>query len=421
MSPETRVLVVGTTPDYVHWIDCTWPGRAVFVTDPGVRKGAVEPAPDRRTELVVDLRHPRRVHEALAEHLRRHAIQPAGIACFDCEAMPLAAMLAEWLSLPYPSGKAVGLCRDKFLCKQAWRAAGVPCPEASVISRSEEAIAFLHRTGRPCVLKPLTGAGSELVFLCHTPAEAARAVRQIRKGLDRLQQNRLYAGSGMRMVAEEYVAGPEYSCDFLLDEDRVRIVRVARKIRLHDGPFGITRGYIVPGDLPGGLTLTRLRDALRKSANALGLARALCMVDFIATPDGPVLLEIAPRPGGDCLPPLIRAAAGLDMLGLALDVAEGRSIRLPKPDQWTRHVAFRIFARREGVLRGVDFARVQADHRVRQVHLIRRPGQAVVLPPRNYDLWILGHVIFHPEADREIEPQCDELLAGVDMTFSGEA
>ena len=43
-----------------------------------------------------------------------------------------------------------------------------------------------------------------------------------------------------------------------------------------------------------------LHPQLKSAAQAVGLTRALCMVDFILQANELVFLEIAPRPGGDC-------------------------------------------------------------------------------------------------------------------------
>jgi biotin carboxylase len=258
------------------------------------------------------------------------------------------------------------------------------------------------------------------VFLCNDAAEAGRAFSEIREGLSRRRGNRLYAGSGLQIMAETYVSGPEYSCDFVLEDARVRIVRLARKIRVPGGPFGAIRGYVVPADLPGGVRLSQIEGMVEQAARSLKLPRTLCMVDFIVGPAGPVLLELAPRPGGDCLPPLIRHAAGVDMLGFALDVAEGWPIDVPDWSNWKQCVGLRIHARQQGVLTGMDVGRIMTDPRVSELHLSRQPGHVVVLPPVDYDSWILGYLIFSPESGRAIELQCEELLADVRIAM-GEA
>jgi hypothetical protein len=46
--PDKRLLVVGTTSDYIDHICTRYPGRALFVTDPAERAAALEKEPAGR-------------------------------------------------------------------------------------------------------------------------------------------------------------------------------------------------------------------------------------------------------------------------------------------------------------------------------------------------------------------------------------
>ena len=216
------------------------------------------------------------------------------------------------------------------------------------------------RVSGPVVLKPITGSGSELVFKCTDRSECLEAFETIRTRLSETKSNRMYmqaqaaTGGGdprRDLVAEEFVAGEEYSSDFYLEDGDVRVVRTARKILAVGGQTGTTVAYEVPGSLPAGLPVEGLPAQLRRAAHAIGLRRALCMVDFIVREGKPYLLELTPRPGGDCLPWLIRESSGLDMLGLTLEFARGLEITLPAAEaqplavQVTTNKASQVMAR----------------------------------------------------------------------------
>jgi hypothetical protein len=102
-----------------------------------------------------------------------------------------------------------------------------------------DAVQFIERLNSPVVLKPLTGSGSELVMLCETRAECVRAYQTLKTRLADHPNRRMYAavddsseGEDPRKVfaIEEKVSGREFSCDFLLDDDRLEIVRMTRKL-----------------------------------------------------------------------------------------------------------------------------------------------------------------------------------------------
>jgi len=155
-----RVLVVGTTPDYIAHIDTRYPGRALFLTDPVLRRASREPAPDEMSELLVDLMQSDRVMSLLSEHLSHYGLELSGIVCYDCEWLTLAAQLAARLRLPYPALPAVRLSRSKYLTKQRWIEHGIPCPAVKLVAATDDALAFARKVGGEIVLKPLTGSGS---------------------------------------------------------------------------------------------------------------------------------------------------------------------------------------------------------------------------------------------------------------------
>lgn len=412
-----RVLVVGTTPDYIAYINERYRGRALFITDPAQRIGAREPAPDRASEIVCDLSDFDKVMTALRRHVRRFGLSLSGVACYDCEWLILASRIAQQLRLPFPSRQAVQTCRNKYLSKQRWQQHGVLCPRTEYVKTGPEAVRFLDDIGRPMVLKPLSGSGSELTFRCDDPREALSAMRTILNGLRLRSDLPMYrpdngndaADPRDTVLAEEYIDGREYSCDFVLEDSSVTIIRVAKKLRRPGSPFGTTVAYVLPARLPGMLDEDILKNRLREAAQALGLKRAICMVDFMISQDRVVFLELTPRIGGDCLPPLIRQSCGLDTIELALDFAEGRALKIPEKSQWQEMVGLRLFARQGGTLRNFDLRKLSDDSRVKEIVMKRSSGHHITLPPEDYDSWMLGHVIFRPEPKRSIEEQCNEL------------
>jgi len=139
------------------------------------------------------------------------------------------------------------------------------------------------------------------------------------------------------------------------------------------------------------------------------------MVDFIVHNDEIVLLEITPRPGGDCLPSLIRNSLDIDMFALTLDFAEGRTLNIPNRKKDKPLVGMRLFGTRDGKISRIDAGSIEKDQRVKEVYLKRTVGHRVILPPDDYDSRVLGHVIFEPESPHSIERECRELAARLEL------
>jgi biotin carboxylase len=282
----------------------------------------------------------------------------------------------------------------------------------------QEAVRFFEQIDRPVVIKPLTGSGSELVFLCESVVDCMRAFRTLSIRLADHCNARMYAPVKLgeeiinprnTFVIEEHIRGREFSCDFILDEGHVEIIRIARKIQAKEKPLGTIQAYVLPSVLAGKIDTGRFREQLLNASTALGLTRTIAMVDFIIRGQTAYLLELTPRPGGDCLPDMMRHSSGFDIIGASLDFAEGKSVTVPPPDAWRRIVGTRLFASRDGILRDIDTAEVKRDRRVLAVLLKRQPNDVIILPPDDYESWLLGTVIFKPSRPWDIEYDIREL------------
>lgn len=419
MPDSARVLVVGTTPDYVDWIRRACPGKVLFLTDAAVRATAKEPGPPPEEEVCCGLSDEDDALRALDRHLADFGISPEGVAAFDDESMELAAAAGRRFGLPYPGRESVANCRDKYRSKMLWKRHGLSTPDASRVGTPEAAARFCRAVGGPCVLKPFSGSGSELIFRCDTPAAAARHFRSITAGLKRRKNHPLYtgrdSGDGADLLAEAFVAGSEYSCDFLLENGRAVPLRLTRKILGDHDPLGTAVGYHLVQGPPEGFAAAGFARWLHDAAAALGLERAVCMVDFIVRGNRPYLLEMAPRPGGDCLPFLLRRAMNLDMPALTVAFARGRGLPASPGGDAADMLGLRIHARKAGVLKRIDPGRLNGDTRIREIRLTRGPGHVIRLPPADYDSWLMGHILFQPASGVPPAAQCREILDKIVM------
>lgn len=423
-----RVLVVGTTADYIDLIRERFPGRALFLTAPAERARAGQyPVPEGDSEVLAPLSFPA-ARAALVRHIKERDRKLAGVVCFDCESLLLAAELARSLSLPFPPPEAVTAARNKYLSKRIWREASLPCPAAALVRDPEEAVEFLRRFGGEAVLKPLTGSGSELIFFCRGEEECRRGFALLREKLAAHPDRRMYGPSGgpdgeldprTVFAIEERAAGEEWSCDFRLDRRGARIIRLARKVPARNQSFGTVLAYRLAPRLPAGIDPAGFLQQLERAGRVLGIERSICMLDFIVTGGEAKMIELTPRPGGDCLVALERLSAGFDMLGYALDFAGGRDPEPPPAESFRPLAGLHLLAERGGTIREIDPGEILADPRVLECRLTVRPGDRVRMPPEDYASRRLGHVIFDPSAG-DFEAACLRLADLLKLKFEDE-
>ena len=421
---KTPIMVVGTTSDYIDLIRRGHPGRAIFITDTEERARAIESAPGMREEVLCNLQDIKGTVAALKTHLQRWDVRPAGIACFDCESLELAACIAGEFALPFVSPEAISACRNKFLSKKIWRANGLPCPPAKIVRSTSEIPELLKDLSLPLIIKPLTGSGSELVFKCDSDDDCRRALITMQNRLTDHLDTRMYkpGKNGFsqmdcrrEFVVEAFIEGTEYSCDIIIEENQAQMIRIASKLPAPDQTIGTTLAYQVPAQLPEELDQALFERQLIALAHALGIKHAICMVDFIVRDGRPYFLELTPRPGGDCLFWLIRESCGLDMLGLVLDFAAGIPLGLPQASDWKALVGMRFFATSAGAVRSVDVSGIEQDGRILSYYLKARPGYRITLPPDDYDSRILGHAVFEPHGNQPLLLQCLQIGAGLSV------
>ena len=406
-----KVLVVGTTSDYVELLRQSNPGRVLYLTAASERIKARESRPLEYEEIVCNLEEDvSLILEKIKAHIFLWSSSVDGVVCFDCESMELAAVIAEKLSLPYPSLESIRLCRDKFVTKAIWQEKGVFCPPHRLVQTVEEVVAFWQEINGPIVIKPLSGSGSELVFLCLSRKECEKATNAILEGLAGRKEVRLYSNATTNFVAEKFIAGVEFSCDFALKGGRVEILRLTRKLKCTKKPFGTIDGYMITDWQRAGINQKHLSTILKQGSEALGFVDAVCMVDFIVDGDKLVLLEMTPRPGGDCIPFLLNRAVGFDILSYCIEFSMSRTIASPDTRiSGEGLVALRLHAKRSGKVAKIDSNSLFLDSRTREISLVRETGHRVAMPPFDYDSWYLGYVLFQPASGLPVEQQCKEL------------
>ncbi len=413
-----RVVVVGTTGDYIGTLEQRAHGRIVFLTDTDERRKWAASGSPEFLEATCPLGDRMSAVDALKQYVQQHDVVLDGVACFDCESLRLASLIAREFSLDFPSEEAVLRCRSKFQSKDIWQKHGVGCPQAEMALTAEQAVCFYRKVKKPVVLKPLTGSGSELVFLCHDENACRQAYECIASHVKRHPNQRMFGAescsdhclSHQAVTVETFIGGDEYSCDFVLENGHVDIIRLSKKIPFKHSTFGTILAYEVRAQLPFGLSEKDLSAFLAKAATALGLKRTMAMVDLKIENGQVYLLELTPRPGGDCLPPLIEESCGFDILLAALDFAQGKRLIFPERRTWRPLVGVQIFADRAGTVEKLSAEKALQDPCVVKCHFKRERGHVVNLPPDDYDSRSLGYLIFEPSAMDDLEKQSMELL-----------
>jgi biotin carboxylase len=240
-----------------------------------------------------------------------------GVLCWDEARILAAAKVAESLGLPGGDPEMVLRCRDKHLTRELAGAAGVPQPRSALVGSADEAAQVAAEFGYPVVLKPRGVAASLGVVLASTEAELRD---QFAFARDTTAPGAI-VGDQIVLV-EEYADGPEISVDCAVHSGEIFPICLAHK-QLGYEPYFEEVGHLVDGADPM-LADPAFLDILHRTHRAVGFTDGITHSEFRLTADGPKLIEVNARLGGDLIPYLGLRTTGIDPGLAAAAVAVGR-------------------------------------------------------------------------------------------------
>ncbi|MCM2580228.1 ATP-grasp domain-containing protein [Streptomyces meridianus] len=323
---------------------------------------------------LVDTHDPDALAAAAAPVLAEYPV--AGVFTYDESLVHATARLTRALGLPGSPPDAVLACRDKAVTRALLTAAGIPQPASTPVSTTEQARQAADAIGYPVVVKA-RGLGGSIGVVRADDAGAVEAAFTAAgtaqwPGVPRYEAD---------VLVEEYLRGPEISVDSVVAEGVVTPMVVARK-QVGLDPYFEETGHTVDACDPL-LKDPDLIDQLDLIHQTLDFHTGSTHAEFKLTPEGPRLVEINARLGGDFIPYLGALATGTDPAVAAACAAAGL---VPETGPRTQKTAAIRFLYPQADCEAVE-AVVRTDRFGPTVHkavATANPGTRLALPPRAY-------------------------------------
>jgi D-alanine-D-alanine ligase len=196
--------------------------------------------------------------------------------------------ILEWMRIPYNGADITGcaLAMDKHVTKKLLAAEGLPTPAWDTFDLAGGTLPLLPGSlNPPIVVKPRADGSSAGVSVVRTHEEWTRTMIEL-------------AAHTQHIIAEEYIAGREFSCA-ILGEDALPVIEILSSddIYSYDAKYkpGGSR-HLVPAPIDHDLAM-RLQTLALSVHRLVGL-RDYSRTDFIVTKEGrPYILEINALPG----------------------------------------------------------------------------------------------------------------------------
>ena len=312
----------------------------------------------------------------------------------------VAALTAEALGIPYNSPAAVSCCRDKYLARQRFRAAGLPVPNFFRVPVSENPAKVARRAQFPCVLKPLGLSASRGVIRANDAHEFVQAFERIRAILESSDVLILREEHNRFIQVESFIEGREFALEGLVTGSRLQVLAIFDKPDPLDGPFFEETIYVTPSR-ENAEAQEMLIHAAGRAVEALGLTHGPVHIELRLNGESAWVLEVAARPIGGLCARALRFDRGMPLEELILRHAVGEDVSAAKLSDPASGVMM-IPIPKGGVYEGVEGVEAaSAVACVEEVVITAKEGQRILPLPEGASY--LGFIFARGDSATQVE------------------
>lgn len=267
----------------------------------------------------------------------------------------------------------VGISKDtalkatnKAFMRDALKKAEVPVPLYFRVNGKEafiDAVEKVKAAGYKCIVKPADNSGSRGVDLLKDGTDLNAAYEYTAR----------YSRSG-EIVVEEFMEGSEVSVETLAVDGNVHVIQITDKLTT-GAPYFVEM-HSQPSRLSDEMK-SKIAKVTIAANKAIGIQNGPSHTEIKVTKDGPKIVELGARLGGDCITThLVPLSTGVDMVECCIRIALGE-----KPDispKWNKGSAIRYLKTGTGIVKeinGIEEARELPG--IRQVSIVHGVGENV--------------------------------------------
>ncbi|MDP5276632.1 ATP-grasp domain-containing protein [Chengkuizengella axinellae] len=234
--------------------------------------------------------------------------------------IPLASLISKTLGLKNTlSYDAALVCRNKKLTRTKLDQLDIGRVKYTLLTETHEVEEGIKGFTFPLIVKPSNDAGSRNVYLCNNMDEVTTAVTTIRSDKVNFIEQPID-----EILVEEFIDGPEYSVESYTLNGITKVIGITQK-EVTPFPLAIEIGHNFPAKLSREVEEEIVKLVI-KSLEAIGVDNAVTHAEVKYTKNGPRLIEVNARPGGDQIPELVLAVTGIDLREIAFRISLGEDI-----------------------------------------------------------------------------------------------
>ncbi|WP_206001557.1 ATP-grasp domain-containing protein [Paraclostridium dentum] len=216
----------------------------------------------------------------------------------------------------------------------------IPIPRFKVINNKDSYLEYTDQMSEMFIVKPADNSGSRGIFLVKDRCEA----------IDAYNYSSKYSSTG-EILVEEYIEGAEVSVESLTLNGRTEIISITDKSTT-GAPYFVELGHSIPSILDE-KTQLQIKEITIGAIKALGINIGPAHTEIKITKDGPKIIEVGARLGGDNITTdLVPLSTGINMVECCIKLALGHEIEInEKKDNGS---AIRYFESEPGILKNIE-------------------------------------------------------------------
>ena len=278
---------------------------------------------------------------AAVKAARKHNIDGVMTLATDMPMRTVSA-IAKDLNLTGISEDAAIKATDKSVMRECLELAGVPVPHFYRIESKEDYLLRVNEFNKPFIVKPADSSGSRGIYLVRDISD----FEDISTAYDYtvgFSKNKI-------VVIEEYMSGPEVSVEAITVNGQTEVIQITDKITTGP-PHFVELGHTQPSRL-NRQTTEKIKDIAKKAISAIGIIDGPSHTEIIVTEEGPKIVEIGARLGGDFITThLTTISTGVDMVECCIKIALGEKADLKEKHR--KGSAIRYFAQHKGTVEAI--------------------------------------------------------------------
>jgi len=343
---------------------------------------------------------------------------------------PLVALLAKEYKCIGNEPQVAFNCRSKYHMRQKMAAGGVPIPKFKLCRNYEEVLKAAEEIGMPCVAKPVGGNASYGTFIIRDKKDIDEnyqtSIEYLKK---KAVSDDIFAFSKEEMdlmgleekvdmvtdyLVEQYMIGPQISVDALVQNGRAHIIAIEEQIRM-EAPYFLQLKARMPYISPE-KQAQEIQEIIQKTVQALDIKNSATHTEIKFTEQGPKIVEIACRIGGDDIHDAAYESTGVNLMFESIMIALGAK-REYKVETKFHTTGEYIFPKQKGDIKKLHVSEdLKSNPNVCYLDLNCEEGLKVDLPPHSFDF--LGYISAKGETPQKAEANLQEALQMIKIEIS---